>query len=189
MRTPTHSGWLALGLLALLLGPVVAFAPRSNRPDAERGRYLVEFGGCHDCHSPKIAGAGGPVPDTTRLLSGHPADVKVPPIPAGLIKPDGWQALAASGLTAWGGPWGVSFSANLTPDPTGLGNWTVEQFIQTMRTGRHLGAGRPILPPMPWYDVAKLTDEDLRSVFAYLRTLKPVDNAVPAPLPASTAAR
>jgi hypothetical protein len=77
----------------------------------------------------------------------------------------------------------VSFTANLTPDQTGLGSWTVEQFIQTMRTGKHLGVGRSILPPMPWHYVGKLTDEDLRAVFAYLRTLKPVSNSVPAPVP------
>jgi hypothetical protein len=52
-----------------------------------------------------------------------------------------------------------------------------------MRTGKHLGTGRPILPPMPWYDIGKLTDDDLRAVFAYLRTLKPVQNPVPAPVP------
>jgi hypothetical protein len=77
----------------------------------------------------------------------------------------------------------VSFTANLTPDATGLGPWSAEQFIQTMRTGKHLGVGRPILPPMPWYDIGQLTDEDLRAIFSYLRTIKPVPNVVPAPLP------
>ena len=128
------------------------------------------------------------MPDTTRLLSGHPASAKLPPVPAGALGPDRWGALASPDLTAWAGPWGVSFAANLTPDETGLRHWTAEQFIQTMRTGKHLGTGRAILPPMPWYDVGKLTDDDLRAVFAYLQSLKPVANRVPPPLPPARAA-
>jgi hypothetical protein len=86
--------------------------------------------------------------------------------------------------TAFSGPWGVSFTANLTPDKeTGLGTWTEDIFIQTIRTGRHLGRGRPILPPMPAPVYANLTDEDLGSVFAYLQSLPPRKNQVPTPLP------
>ena len=59
--------------------------------------------------------------------------------------------------TAWAGPWGVSFTANLTPDKeTGLGDWTEEQFIATMRTGKHQGKGRPVLPPMPYFNARQL---------------------------------
>jgi mono/diheme cytochrome c family protein len=148
-----------------------------------RGRYLVTLGGCNDCHTPKLLRPTGPVTDSTRFLSGHPADGKIPPVPPGVLGPEGWGALTTPGLTAWAGPWGVSFTANLTPDATGLGSWTAEQFIQSMRTGKHLGTGRPILPPMPWYDIGQLTDEDLRAIFAYLRTVKPVQNPVPAPIP------
>ena len=173
-------------LFSLVL--LIACGPRSAPPEGEaakvaRGEYLVEFGQCHDCHSPKVFTAAGPIPDSTRLLSGHPADAKLPAIPSGVLGPDRWGFLGSPDLTAFVGPWGVSFTANLTPDPTGLGSWTVEQFIQTMRTGKHLGVGRPILPPMPWHYVGELTDEDLQAVFVYLRTLKPVSNAVPAPLP------
>ena len=58
-------------------------------------------------------------------------------------------------VTAWAGPWGVSYAANLTPDKrTGIGAWTADQFIKTMRTGKHLGVGRPVLPPMPVEAVA-----------------------------------
>ena len=85
--------------------------------------------------------------------------------------------------TAFAGPWGVSFTANLTPDPeTGLGKWTEEMFIATMRTGRHQGKGRPVLPPMPVQILAALDDEDIKSVFAYLQSLPPVKNRVPAPI-------
>jgi mono/diheme cytochrome c family protein len=186
----------ALVLFSLSLFALALFAFRPDRPAAAtqdspiaRGRYLVEFGGCHDCHSPKVMTAAGPVPDTTRLLSGHPAGSRLPPIPAGVLGPGRWGALTTPDLTAWAGPWGVSYTANLTPHLTGLGSWTPELFIQTMRSGKHLGTGRPILPPMPWYDVGKLTDDDLRAVFAYLRSLKPVANAVPPPVPPAPPAR
>jgi hypothetical protein len=87
-------------------------------------------------------------------------------------------------MTAWSGPWGVSYTANLTPDPeTGLGSWTEQQFVDTIRSGRHLGRGRPILPPMPWPAASNLTDADLASIFAYLRTIPAVANRVPDPLP------
>jgi hypothetical protein len=120
------------------------------------------------------------------LLSGHPADAQLPPLPAGVVgpAPNQWAAITNSDLTAWVGPWGTSFAANLTPDKaTGLGGWTPDQFIKTMRTGKHLGVGRPILPPMPWFDVAVLTDSDLKAMFAYLKSMKPVQNPVPPPIP------
>jgi len=161
-----------------------AAAPASPAQSlVERGAYLVGILGCHDCHSPKVFTDAGPVPDQSRLLSGNPADQLAPAIPAGLPDPNGWVALTTGHFTAWAGAWGVSYASNLTPDPSGLGNWTEEQFIQTIRTGKHLGVGRPILPPMPWPDFAKMTDEDLRAVFAYLRTVPPIANAVPQPQP------
>lgn len=85
---------------------------------------------------------------------------------------------------AWAGPWGVSFTANLTPDQnTGLGVWTEDVFIAALRSGKHMGTGRPILPPMPWMWISKMTDDDLKAVFAYLRTIKPITNHVPDPIP------
>lgn len=174
------------GLLCLLLVAACARGEGPPRADAEaiaRGRYLVTLGGCNDCHTPKLLTPTGPVPDSSRFLAGHPADSKLPPVPPGVLGPELWGALVTPDLTAWAGPWGVSFTANLTPDPTGLTSWTPDQFIQTMRTGKHLGIGRPILPPMPWYDIGQLTDDDLGAMFAYLRTLTPVQNPVPAPLP------
>ncbi|HEY1461040.1 MAG TPA: hypothetical protein VGH59_13395 [Casimicrobiaceae bacterium] len=87
-------------------------------------------------------------------------------------------------FTAWAGPCGISFAANLTPDKaTGLGGWTAEQFIQSTRTGKHLGVGRPILPPMPIASLATLTDADLKAIFAYLKSIKPISNQVPPSLP------
>jgi mono/diheme cytochrome c family protein len=180
-------GVAGLGLVAaMLIAPVAAAQNASASSQVKRGEYLATFGGCHDCHSPKVMTPNGPAPDKTRLLSGHPADAQLPPIPPGVVgpAPNQWEAMTNGDLTAWVGPWGVSFAANLTPDKaTGLGGWTADQFIKTMRTGKHLGVGRPILPPMPWFDIAPLTDADLKALFSYLRSVKPVQNPVPAPIP------
>jgi hypothetical protein len=150
-----------------------------------RGAYLVTIGHCNDCHTPKLMTPQGPVLDTTRLLSGHPADQKLPAFPSAVLGPDKWGAVANNDFTAWAGPWGVSFTANLTPDETGLHAWNDSLFIATMRTGKHMGSGRAILPPMPYQDVGAMTDDDLKAVFAYLQSLKPIQNQVPTPIPPS----
>ena len=158
--------------------PAAAAKLRSAR--VERGAHLVRTMGCNDCHTPWKMGARGPEPDMTRALTGHPADFVMPPPPPASGP---WIGHIAATNTAWAGPWGVSFTANLTPDPeTGLGKWTEEMFIATMRTGRHQGKGRALLPPMPYWMLGNLEDEDLRSVFAYLQSLPPVRNRVPAPV-------
>jgi hypothetical protein len=170
-------------LLALAVSASV-FAQAGTKDQLKRGGLLATFGGCHDCHSPKTMTPQGPVPDTARLLSGYQATQAVPPIPPGAMAPGKWTVMTNDDLTAWAGPWGVSFAANLTPDKaTGLGAWTADQFIKTMRTGKHMGVGRPVLPPMPVQNVAALGDADLNALFAYLRSLKPIQNQVPAPLP------
>ena len=149
----------------------------------KRGEYLVTLGGCNHCHSPKVFTEMGPVPDTTKLLSGHPAGSKLASIDTSMVQPGKW-ILTSSDLTAWVGPWGISYAANLTPDePTGIGTWTDEVFIKALRTGKHMGIGRPILPPMPWPDIAKATDEDLKAIFSYLKSLPPIRNQVPDPVP------
>ena len=91
--------------------------------------------------------------------------------------------VAAGTMTSWSGPWGVSFTANLTPHETGLGKWTQRNFIDAIRTGRHMGRGRPILPPMPIPMYKNFVDADLEAIFAYLRQIPPVENRVPEPLP------
>jgi mono/diheme cytochrome c family protein len=159
-------------------------AAAASPDQVKRGQYLVTFGGCNDCHTPKKMGPKGPEPDMTRMLSGHPAEEKLPEIPAGVLGPDKWGILATGDGTAWAGPWGVSFTMNLTPDQeTGLGSWTEAMFIKAMRTGKHMGEGRDILPPMPWPSLQALTDDDLKAIFAYLHTIPPVKNAVPDPIP------
>lgn len=150
-------------------------------PSVEHGAYMVNTKGCHDCHTPWVMGPKGPEPDMTRALTGHPSDLELPAPPE--LPPGPWAWVAAATNTAFAGPWGVSFTANLTPDTeTGLGDWIEEMFIRTMRTGLHQGKGRPVLPPMPWSVYGQLTDNDLKDLFAYLRSLKPVRNRVPAPV-------
>jgi hypothetical protein len=185
----TNRGYRQLAACALLAATFThTLVAHGVQPKTQlaRGKYLVDAGGCHDCHTPKKMTATGPVPDLSVALSGQPAANPVAPVPAGFLGParTQWIAMTSADLTAWAGPWGISFSANLTPDKvTGLGNWTVEQFIRTARTGKHLGVGRAVLPPMPLQSLAVLTDSDLKAMFAYLRSVKPISNAVPVPIP------
>jgi mono/diheme cytochrome c family protein len=153
----------------------------------ERGAYLVRIGGCNDCHTPLESGPDGPEPDMDRMLSGHPEDLEMPPPPA--LPPGPWRTLVAETNTAFAGPWGVSYASNLTPDEaTGIGRWSEEAFSESMRNGRHHGDGRAILPPMPWQNVARLTDDDLRSLYRYLRSVPPIRNRVPEAVIANVAA-
>ena len=70
----------------------------------------------------------------------------------------------------------------MIPDQnTGMGIWTEDMFVRTIRTGRHMGAARPILPPMPWQNYSAMSDADLKAIFAYLRSVPPVKNRVPEP--------
>jgi len=158
-------------------------APKPVSAAVARGKYLITLGGCHDCHTPKLMTGKGPALDTKRLLSGFPSSQKVPAIPEGVIGPNSWGGLCTNDLTGWAGPWGVSFASNLTPDKeTGIGAWTEKTFITTLRTGKSPG-GRPILPPMPWESIQQASDRDLKAMFAYLMSLPPVRNMVPAPVP------
>jgi hypothetical protein len=114
------------------------------------------------------------------MLSGHPQALAMPPAPK---LPEGpWLIVSSATNTAHAGPWGVSFTANLTPDAdTGLGDWTLRNFTDTIRTGRHMGKGRPVLPPMPIPVYNNFSDADLESIYRYLRTIPPVKNRVPEP--------
>jgi hypothetical protein len=168
-------------LFALLL--IVGATTKTTKQSAaearvKRGAYLVTIMACDDCHTPMKMGPNGPEPDMSRRLSGHPEMMKMPPAPA-MNGP--WVWAGAGTNTAFAGPWGVSYTANLTPDPqSGLGSaWNEERFIQAIRTGKHIGSGRPINPPMPWPSYRHASDEDLKAIWAFLRTVKPMKNFVP----------
>ncbi len=147
----------------------------------ERGRQLVAIGGCNDCHTPLKFDpeVGMPVPDMSRMLSGHPEGA---PDPAGAPAGHDMGVIGAT-MTSFKLPFGTVYAANLTSDKdTGLGAWTPEMFMRAVRTGRHMGGnGRPILPPMPWPNVAQLSDSDIKAVFAFLQSIPAIRNDVPAP--------
>jgi hypothetical protein len=164
-----------------ILGTGAAEVPHTRTDRVARGEYLVTVGLCNDCHTPWKLGPKGPEPDMSRMLSGHPAEVTLPPSPIPATSP--WGMAMSATNTAFAGPWGVSYAANLTPANHGLGAWDEAIFINAIRTGRHWGQSRPILPPMPWPWFARMTDDDLKAIFAYLRTIPPIENDVPEPLP------
>lgn len=195
----TRRETITLSAAALVASLAIIVAANAARPAAkpqppapkkmtraeqiERGKYMVTIGGCHDCHTPWVMQPNGqPGPDLSRALSGHPQDfpIKEP----NKFKSDRWGYAGAATNTAFSGPWGVSFAANLTPDKmTGTGIWTFDIFKNTIRNGRHWGVARPLLPPMPWFNYREMTDEDLEAVFVYTRTLKPISNQVQEPIP------
>ena len=155
---------------------------------AEWGEHLVTITGCDDCHSPKTMTSQGPAPDMSRRLSGHPADGTVPSFERKTPQSIGWT-VTNEHLSAWQGAWGTSFSANLTPDESGIGSWTEEQFINAIRKGKLKGLdnSRTLLPPMPWPNYARMSDDELKAIFAFLKSLPPVKNVVPAPIPPASA--
>lgn len=141
------------GLLALALTALVGATPASSDPRVERGKYLAEFGGCLDCHTP---GYFFGKPDMSRYLAGSEVGFEIP------------------GLGVFVGP-------NLTPHKeTGLGNWSEDQIVAALTKGQRPD-GRELAPIMPWRSFAKLTPEDAYAIAAYLKRLPPVANKVPGP--------
>ncbi len=138
-------------------------------------------GECNFCHSPKIKTPSGLlIPDPNRLLSGHPQDEILPKIPPNFIGPGKWKGLINESATAWAGEWGISYAANLTPDSkTGIGKLTEDNFISILKLGIRADLSREILPPMPWFELSSFDENDLRAIFAYLKSLKPIKNKVP----------
>jgi len=176
---------IVAGIAAISAAEPEKFMATTGDKRLDRGKELVIEGNCDYCHTPLIETREGPVPDMKRRLSGHPQDAEIPKIPDAEIDSPEWiEFLGTLDTTEWAGPSGIVFSKNITPDPeTGIGKWTEEIFIETMRSGKHIDLRRGILPPMPWEDYGKLSDDDLKAVFAYLMTLPPVRNAVPKPVP------
>lgn len=157
--------------------------PLTNAQLIKRGEYLVSAVGCDDCHSPKIMGPGEPQIIPELRFSGYPSARPLQKADSNVVK-SGW-GLVGSDLTAWVGPWGMSFAANISSDATGIGNWTEAQFFKAIREGKYKGLdnSRPMLPPMPWFVYKNFSDEDIKAIFAFLKSTKPVENVVPAPVP------
>src|SRR5436189_889307 len=159
--------------------------PMTQEEKIKRGEYLVNAVGCDDCHSPKKMGAQGPEIISELRFSGSPSTAQLPSVNTGEIK-KGWMMFAPD-LTSAIGQWGQSYAANISSDATGIGNWKEEQFLKALREGKYKGLDntRPLLPPMPWFVYKNFSDDDLKSIFAYLKSTKPVHNVVAAPKPFS----
>lgn len=171
---PAFSGAMLLSFTGLSF----AQPAKPMSPEAKRGEQLVATHDCHACHTPFAMGKDGPAPDMSRALSGHPEKLVMPPPPK---LPEGpWLWLGAATNTAFAGPWGVSYATNLTSDAeTGIGKWRAQDFVAAIKTGKHLGVSRPIMPPMPWQAYRNLSDKDLKAIFAYLQATAPIRNQVP----------
>ncbi|HYR46565.1 MAG TPA: c-type cytochrome [Thermoanaerobaculia bacterium] len=178
-------GWMAaLACAAMLLpagwGNAQQTAGAQSAVSAkriERGKYLTTIMSCNDCHTPFKMGPKGPEPDMSRMLSGHPEGMTLPPPPKA-VGP--WIGAYTATNTAYAGPWGISYAVNLTPDKnTGLGIWTEDMFVKAMKSGKHMATSREIQPPMPWPWIGQATDEDLKAIFAYLKSVPPIANHVP----------
>jgi hypothetical protein len=157
--------------------------PLSKAELVERGEYLVNAVGCDDCHSPKRMGPNGPEIIEELRFSGYPSERPFSKVDTHTVK-NGWM-LFGTDLTSAVGPWGMSFAGNISSDATGIGNWKEEQFFKVIREGKFKGLdnSRPLLPPMPWFVYKNFSDDDIRSIFTYLQSTKPVHNVVPAPRP------
>ena len=153
------------------------------------GEHLVTIAACHDCHTPKKMTAQGMELDSSLLLSGHPGQPR--PLAVDRKEMENKGYVVTNDLTTWVGPWGVSYTANLTSDESGIGNWTEQQFFKAIREGKYKGMDntRPLLPPMPWPMYKNMTDDELKAIFAYMKSTKPVKNIVPSPQPPVAAAR
>lgn len=184
----TKAVYLLSGALLIVIGAWQFSQNSSIEPTSfsgknaaiERGAYLVGIMGCNDCHTPLKMGPQGPEPDMTRMLSGHPEALVMPPPP--FLGEGPWITVGSGTNTAYAGPWGVSYAANLTPDATGMKGWTEEMFVGSIKTGWHMGYEntRRVQPPMPWPAYRNATDEDLKAIYAYLQTVPPIRNVVPA---------
>lgn len=183
---------LLIVLLAILSCTTITKEQNVNSPTLverdsvqriDRGRYLITIGGCNDCHSPKVMGPEGPMEDSKRLLSGYDGSRPFEGFDKQVAR-SGSMVIFNIESTAFAGPWGVSYAANLTPHKTGLGGWDLKRFARAMKNGkwRGLESTRSLLPPMPWQNYREIADEDLEAMFAYLQSLTPIDNPIPVPV-------
>jgi cytochrome c553 len=183
MSKGIRAGMLGVGVIVGVAGllaqsataPKPAAAPAADAAKIARGKYLMTVGACNDCHSPKLDPQQHP--DPKRPFSGRPQTTQAPSQNPNEIH-------ASLDLTAWAGPWGVSYGANLSPDPeTGLKKrYTEASFIKTLRTGKK-PEGEDLLPPMPWELYKVFSDEDIKAIWAYLQTIPAIKNNVKSAAP------
>lgn len=185
-NSATRLAAMALGIVVLGTA-IVGFTPTEKAKPSKavaRGKYLVTVMGCGDCHSP-YNDKGQPIKG--REFSGHPAGAPLPTWDPSMLE-KGNLATIAPTATAFAGPFGLSVAGNLTPDrETGIGKKTADELVKSWRSGKHWKENRMVLPPMPMHAYKHLTSEDIKAIFAYLMTLKPIKNncpkSQPAPMP------
>ena len=143
------------------------------------GERLVAIGGCNDCHTPKKMGPQGPVDDMSLMLSGHPA--QMPPANFDAKEAAKKGLVITQTFTAWTGPWGTTYAANITSDSTGIGSWKEDQFLKSLKEKKWMGLDntRPLMPPMSMMSATIMTEDELKAIFAYLKTTPPIHNIQP----------
>ena len=143
------------------------------------GEHLVIIGGCNDCHTPKKMGPNGPEDDMSLMLSGHPA--QMPPANFDRMEAAKKGLIVTQTFTAWTGPWGTTFAVNLTSDSTGIGGWKEEQFLKALKEKKWMGLEntRPLMPPMSMMPATLMSNDELKAIFAYLKTTAPIKNVSP----------
>ena len=143
------------------------------------GERLVLIAGCNDCHTPKNMGPNGPEDDISKRLSGHPAGM--PPVDFDVKDAAKKGLIVTQTFTSWTGPWGTTFAVNLTSDSTGIGSWKEAQFLKALKEKKWMGLDntRPLMPPMSMMPVTLMEDDELKAIFAYLKTVAPVNNVAP----------
>lgn len=143
------------------------------------GEHLVKVGGCNDCHTPKKMGPNGPELDMSLMLSGHPA--QMPPVDFDPKEAAKKNLIVTQTFTSWTGPWGTTYAPNLTSDSTGIGNWKEEQFVKCLHEKKWMGLDntRPLMPPMSLMPVTEMSDDELKAIFAYLKTTPAIKNVAP----------
>ncbi|MCA0433695.1 MAG: c-type cytochrome [Proteobacteria bacterium] len=144
---------IRLALALLVLGTTPAFAEEVDSARLARGQYLSRIMDCAGCHMPR-GPDGAPIAEAG--LSGGTVGFEIP------------------GL-------GTFWPPNLTPDKTGLAGWSEAELVAAIRKGVRPD-GRILAPVMPWPSFLYLTDEDAGALAAYLLSLPPAENQVPAPI-------
>lgn len=189
MKSRLISSALLFILLGACQGKTEKETPIPENPiklesSIERGKYLVEIMDCASCHSPKVFTPNGPVPDPSRLFGGYDASQPFPTLSENEMEVAKKWVLFYPEITATVGPWGVSFAGNISSSNTGIGTWSLNQFKRALTEGKYKGLenSRTLLPPMPWQAYKALTDDDIKAIYDYLKSTKPVDNIVPSPI-------
>jgi mono/diheme cytochrome c family protein len=128
------------------------FPEESPSVAIERGEYLVvNVMRCTGCHTPRDPETGQP--DNNLYLGGG---------------------------QAYEGEWGIVYGSNISPDAdTGIGAWSDQDIEQVLHEGVRIDGRHLVF--MPWQDFASISDEDVITVIAYLRSIDPIDNEVPLP--------